>query len=53
MLVSKSSPSEGRANARTHSTLMGRVSSYLFDAVHRRNLVYNQCWEDPAVDRRR
>jgi S-adenosylmethionine-diacylglycerol 3-amino-3-carboxypropyl transferase len=24
----------------------------LFDAVHRRNLVYNQCWEDPAVDRR-
>jgi S-adenosylmethionine-diacylglycerol 3-amino-3-carboxypropyl transferase len=27
-----------------------RVSSYLFDAVHRRNLVYNQCWEDPAVD---
>jgi S-adenosylmethionine-diacylglycerol 3-amino-3-carboxypropyl transferase len=23
----------------------------LFDAVHRHHLVYNQCWEDPAVDR--
>jgi S-adenosylmethionine-diacylglycerol 3-amino-3-carboxypropyl transferase len=23
----------------------------LFDAVWRHNLVYNQCWEDPAVDR--
>jgi S-adenosylmethionine-diacylglycerol 3-amino-3-carboxypropyl transferase len=23
----------------------------LFDAVHGRHLVYNQCWEDPAVDR--
>jgi S-adenosylmethionine-diacylglycerol 3-amino-3-carboxypropyl transferase len=22
----------------------------LFDLVHRHNLVYNQCWEDPAVD---
>ena len=28
----------------------GRVSRRLFDLVHRRNLVYNQCWEDPAVD---
>ncbi len=25
--------------------------AWLFDAVHRRNIVYNQCWEDPAVDR--
>ena len=33
-------------------TPTGRVSSYLFDAVYRRNLVYNQCWEDPAVDQR-
>ena len=23
----------------------------LFDLVYRHNLVYNQCWEDPAVDR--
>jgi S-adenosylmethionine-diacylglycerol 3-amino-3-carboxypropyl transferase len=28
----------------------GRLSRLLFDAVHRQNLVYNQCWEDPAVD---
>jgi S-adenosylmethionine-diacylglycerol 3-amino-3-carboxypropyl transferase len=27
-----------------------RISRWLFDAVHRQNLVYNQCWEDPAVD---
>ena len=27
----------------------GRVSRWLFD-VHRQHLVYNQCWEDPAVD---
>ena len=28
------------------------VGGRLFDAVHRHHLVYNQCWEDPAVDRR-
>ena len=28
-----------------------RPSRWLFDAIHRRNIVYNQCWEDPAVDR--
>ena len=28
----------------------GRVARWLFDQVHRRHLVYNQCWEDPAVD---
>jgi S-adenosylmethionine-diacylglycerol 3-amino-3-carboxypropyl transferase len=36
----------GRA-ARATSWLGGR----LFDAVHGHHLVYNQCWEDPAVDR--
>jgi S-adenosylmethionine-diacylglycerol 3-amino-3-carboxypropyl transferase len=25
-------------------------SSWLFHQIHSRNLVYNQCWEDPAVD---
>ncbi len=25
-------------------------SGWLFDRIHSRNLVYNQCWEDPAVD---
>ena len=28
----------------------GRLSRWLFDAAHRQHLVYNQCWEDPAVD---
>ena len=28
----------------------GRLWRLFFDSVHRRNLVYNQCWEDPAVD---
>jgi S-adenosylmethionine-diacylglycerol 3-amino-3-carboxypropyl transferase len=28
-----------------------RLGARLFDAVWRHNLVYNQCWEDPAVDR--
>jgi S-adenosylmethionine-diacylglycerol 3-amino-3-carboxypropyl transferase len=23
----------------------------LFDQIHSRNLIYNQCWEDPALDR--
>jgi S-adenosylmethionine-diacylglycerol 3-amino-3-carboxypropyl transferase len=32
-------------------TTAARLSGWLFDAVHRRQLVYNQCWEDPAVDR--
>ena len=28
-----------------------RFGARLFDAVWRHNLIYNQCWEDPAVDR--
>jgi S-adenosylmethionine-diacylglycerol 3-amino-3-carboxypropyl transferase len=24
---------------------------HLFAAIHRRNLIYNTCWEDPALDR--
>jgi S-adenosylmethionine-diacylglycerol 3-amino-3-carboxypropyl transferase len=27
------------------------VSRRVFDAVHRNNLVYNTCWEDPRLDR--
>lgn len=27
------------------------LSGWLFGAVHGRQLVYNQCWEDPALDR--
>jgi S-adenosylmethionine-diacylglycerol 3-amino-3-carboxypropyl transferase len=26
------------------------LSRWLFDQIHSRNLVYNQCWEDPALD---
>jgi S-adenosylmethionine-diacylglycerol 3-amino-3-carboxypropyl transferase len=29
----------------------GRLSRAAFDLVHGRNLVYNQCWEDPRLDR--
>jgi S-adenosylmethionine-diacylglycerol 3-amino-3-carboxypropyl transferase len=28
-----------------------KVSARLFKAVHSRNLIYNTCWEDPALDR--
>lgn len=36
--------------------LVSRISrpdwkSRLFSSIHRRNLLYNQCWEDPALDR--
>ena len=31
--------------------LASRVAGWLFDEVHHRQLVYNQCWEDPALDR--
>jgi S-adenosylmethionine-diacylglycerol 3-amino-3-carboxypropyl transferase len=33
-------------------TLGDRLDRAVFDAVYRRALVYNTCWEDPAVDRR-
>jgi S-adenosylmethionine-diacylglycerol 3-amino-3-carboxypropyl transferase len=26
------------------------MKRWLFDQIHKRNLIYNQCWEDPAVD---
>jgi S-adenosylmethionine-diacylglycerol 3-amino-3-carboxypropyl transferase len=28
-----------------------KLNTRLFKAVHRRNLIYNTCWEDPALDR--
>jgi S-adenosylmethionine-diacylglycerol 3-amino-3-carboxypropyl transferase len=28
-----------------------RLPRSIFDLVYRNNLIYNQCWEDPAVDR--
>jgi S-adenosylmethionine-diacylglycerol 3-amino-3-carboxypropyl transferase len=32
-------------------TARQRLNSRLFRAVHRRNLIYNTCWEDPRLDR--
>jgi S-adenosylmethionine-diacylglycerol 3-amino-3-carboxypropyl transferase len=32
-------------------TLMDRIDQKVFDAIYARSLVYNTCWEDPAVDR--
>ena len=32
-------------------SLRDRLDQRLFDAIYSRNLVYNACWEDPAVDR--
>jgi S-adenosylmethionine-diacylglycerol 3-amino-3-carboxypropyl transferase len=32
-------------------TLMDRLDQKVFDAIYSRSLVYNTCWEDPAVDR--
>src|SRR3954470_15753051 len=28
-----------------------KINSSLFKAVHKRNLIYNTCWEDPRLDR--
>jgi S-adenosylmethionine-diacylglycerol 3-amino-3-carboxypropyl transferase len=33
------------------TTARQRLSGRIFRAVHRRNLIYNTCWEDPALDR--
>ncbi|MDD4880897.1 MAG: BtaA family protein [Gallionellaceae bacterium] len=33
-------------------TLRDRIDNNVFNALYARSLVYNTCWEDPAVDRR-
>ena len=35
----------------TRLTLKDRLDKKVFDALYARSLVYNTCWEDPAVDR--
>lgn len=35
----------------TTPTIIDRFDQKLFDTLHNRSLVYNTCWEDPAVDR--
>ena len=32
-------------------TLLDRMDQKIFDSIYSRSLVYNTCWEDPAVDR--
>jgi S-adenosylmethionine-diacylglycerol 3-amino-3-carboxypropyl transferase len=32
-------------------TLSDRIDHSVFNAIYSRSLVYNTCWEDPAVDR--
>lgn len=34
------------------ATLRDKLDQKIFDAITSRSLVYNTCWEDPAVDRR-
>lgn len=36
----------------TNPSLRDRLDQSLFNAIYSRSLVYNCCWEDPAVDRR-
>ncbi len=31
--------------------IRAKINQRIFQAVHRRNLIYNTCWEDPALDR--
>ena len=33
------------------NTAQDKLNTRIFRAVHRRNLIYNTCWEDPALDR--
>lgn len=39
------------SNAMDKPSLMDRFDAGIFNAIYSRNLVYNACWEDPAVDR--
>lgn len=39
-------------SAPTAPTLRDRLDQNVFNALYARSLVYNTCWEDPAVDRR-
>ena len=49
--VGMKNPSPRRTLAQPQ-TLRDRVDQKIFNAIYSRSLVYNTCWEDPAVDRR-
>ncbi|MBI1394732.1 MAG: DUF3419 family protein [Betaproteobacteria bacterium] len=42
----------GQRLQRDDFTILDRIDQKVFDAIYSRSLVYNTCWEDPAVDRR-
>ena len=44
-------PAPKPASAPTTPTLLDRLDQKVFDGLYSRSLVYNTCWEDPAVDR--
>ncbi len=46
-LTAPAGPTTGR-----RLSLTDRLDQTVFDAIYSRALVYNACWEDPAVDRR-
>ncbi len=46
-LTAPAGPATGR-----RLSLTDRLDQTVFDAIYSRALVYNACWEDPAVDRR-
>ncbi|TLY50952.1 MAG: DUF3419 family protein, partial [Gammaproteobacteria bacterium] len=33
-------------------SLTDKLDQFVFNAIYSRNLVYNACWEDPAIDRK-
>ena len=37
--------------AKQKSSLADKLDQRIFNAIYARSLVYNTCWEDPAVDR--
>jgi S-adenosylmethionine-diacylglycerol 3-amino-3-carboxypropyl transferase len=42
---------DGTMKAKALPNLFDRLDHAVFDALYSRSLVYNTCWEDPAVDR--
>jgi S-adenosylmethionine-diacylglycerol 3-amino-3-carboxypropyl transferase len=40
-----------RQLAKQAQSLIDRLDQKVFNAIHSRSLVYNTCWEDPAIDR--
>lgn len=43
-------PSPARKSAKTSGSLQQRLGAAVFGRLYRNNLVYNICWEDPALD---